>query len=176
MRSAFLLSFVSMLLATVTLAQDAEPPTVEEATVVKATYLITGLHCPPCTKTVESSLRQIDGVKSVKVDWKTKNARIEFDEAVLSAQRLGRLIADTPHMMGSNLHYGGWLALKAPEIKDKASAEKAKDALSEVEGVKRVSVYPGKHSLGVQFEGDGELTSHELIEKLAAAGFTAENY
>lgn len=176
MRSAFLLSFVSMFLATVSQAQEARPPKDEETTVVKATYLITGLHCPPCTKTVESSLRQIDGVKSVKVNWKTKNARIEFDEAVLPAQKLGRLIAETPHMMGGDLHYDGWLALKAPEIKDKASAEKAKEALSEVAGVKRVSVYPGKHSLGVQFEGDGELTSHELIEKLAAAGFTAENY
>lgn len=175
MRSVLLLSLVGMLLPSVARAQEAEPPK-EQTTVIKATYLITGLHCPPCTKTVESSLRRIEGVKSVKVDWKTKNARIEFDEAVLPAQKLGRLIADTPHMMGSNLHYDGWLALKAPEITDKASAEKAKEALSEMEGVKRVSVYPSKHSLGVQFEEDGELTSQELVEKLAAAGFTAENY
>ena len=175
MRSVLLLSLVGMFLASVARAQEAEPPK-EETTVIKATYLITGLHCPPCTKTVESSLRRIEGVKSVKVDWKTKNARIEFDEAVVSAQKLGRLIADTPQMMGNNLHYDGWLALKAPEIKDKASAEKAKEALSEVEGVKHVSVYPSKHSLGVQFEEDGELTSHSLIEKLTAAGFTAENY
>src|SRR5690349_20689817 len=126
MRNAFLLSFVGTFLAIVARAEDAEPSIDEKAAVVKATYLITGLHCPPCTKTVESSLRQIAGVKSVTVDWKSKDARIEFDEAVLSAQKLGRLIADTPHMMGGNLHYDRWLAIKAPEIKDKASAEKAK--------------------------------------------------
>ncbi len=176
MRSAFVLSAAAMFLVSMSPARGAEPPKEEETTVVKATYLITGLHCPPCTKTVESSLRKIDGVKSVKVNWKTKNARIEFDEAVLPAQKLSRLIADTPHMMGGDLHYDGWLALKAPEIKDRASAEKAKEAISEMEGVKRVSAYPDKHSLGVQFAEEGELTSHELIEKLAAAGFTAENY
>jgi len=44
MRSAFLLSFIGMFLATVAQAQDAEPPNDERNTVVKATYLITGLH------------------------------------------------------------------------------------------------------------------------------------
>lgn len=121
-------------------------------------------------------MRQVDGVKSVKVDWKTKNAKIEFDEAALPAQKLALLIADTPHMMGGNLHYGGWLALKASEIEDDASAERAKEALSKLEGVKRVVAYPKKHSLGVQFTGEGEITSHQLIEALTAAGFTGENY
>lgn len=176
MRSAFVLSLLGMFLATAARAQDPAAPKAEETTVVKATFLITGLHCPPCTKTVERSLRQIDGVTSVKVDWKTKNARIEFDEAVLPAQRLGRLIAETPHMMGRKLHYGGWLALKAPEITDKNSAAKAKEALSDVAGVKHVAAYPDEHSLGVQFDDEGELTSAALIKKLAAAGFTAENY
>ncbi|MDZ4779991.1 MAG: cation transporter [Planctomycetia bacterium] len=176
MRFPFLLSIASTALTALAYAQDASEPKEEGVTVVKATYLITGLHCPPCTKTVESSLRQIDGVKSVKVDWKTKNAKIEFDEAVLPAQKLALLIADTPHMMGGNLHYDGWLALKASEIMDDASAERAKEALSKLEGVKRVVAYPKKHSLGVQFTDDGEVTSHQLIEALTAAGFTGENY
>ena len=47
---------------------------------VKATFLITGLHCPPCTATVEKSVKSIKGVKSVKVDWATKNAKVEYDE------------------------------------------------------------------------------------------------
>lgn len=175
MRFPFLMSIASLALATLGYAQESNKSQAEEPkTVVKATYLITGLHCPPCTKTVESSLRQIEGVRSVKVNWKTKNARIEFDEAVLPAQKLGRLIADTPHMMGGDLRYGGWLALKAPEIKDKASADRAKEALSEVQGVERVSVYPDKHSLGISFSEEGELTSQQLVEALAAAGFTAE--
>lgn len=143
---------------------------------VKATYLITGLHCPPCTRTVESSLRQVKGIRAVKVDWRTKNARIEFDETVLPAQKLAQLIASTPHMMGGNLHYGGWLALKVPGITDEASGQRAQEALSKVEGVKQVHAYTAQHSIGVMFAAEGELTSGQLIDALKEAGFEAENY
>ncbi len=74
-------------------AQEQDPTTPRSSTPTKATYLIGGLHCPPCTRTVETSLKKIDGVRSVEVDWKGKYARIEFDEAVLPAQRVGQLIA-----------------------------------------------------------------------------------
>ena len=47
---------------------------------VQATFLINGLHCPPCTATVESSLKHVKGVQSASVNWNTKNARITFDE------------------------------------------------------------------------------------------------
>jgi periplasmic mercuric ion binding protein len=62
-------------------AQELTKPT-------KATFLVTGLHCPPCTSTVQSSLSRVKGVKSVTVNWNTKNAKIEFDEGVLPAQSL----------------------------------------------------------------------------------------
>jgi copper chaperone CopZ len=140
---------------------------------IKATYLITGLHCPPCTRTVESSLRGVEGVRSVKVDWKSKNARIEFDESVLPAQRLAQLIAETPHMMGRDMRYDGWLALKVPELTGDEEADAVKEALNEVSGVKRVAAYPDRRAIGVQFEPDGELTTGELIEALNVAGFEA---
>jgi copper chaperone CopZ len=141
----------------------------------KATYLITGLHCPPCTRTVESSLGNVKGIRSIKVDWKTKNARIEFDEAVLPAQKVSHLIAATPHMMGGNMHYGGWLALKVPDLKDDATAKQVKDVLSKVNGVKQVVTYPAQHSVGVAFATKGDLTSAQLIDVLTKAGVKAEN-
>src|SRR4051812_33733303 len=58
----------------------------------KATFLVTGLHCPPCTTTVQSSLARVKGVKSVTVDWNTKNAKVQFDESVLPAQALAAAI------------------------------------------------------------------------------------
>src|SRR4051794_10457540 len=61
----------------------------------KATFTITGLHCPPCTRTVQSSLAKVPGVKSATVDWKTKSAKVEFDESKTSAQKLAQLVAGT---------------------------------------------------------------------------------
>lgn len=155
-------------------AQDATNSQEREES-TKATYLITGLHCPPCTRTVESSLRGIEGIRSVKVDWRTKNARLEFDESVLPAQKVAHLIAGTSHMMGGNMRYAGWLALSVPEMKDDATGKQVEDALTKVKGVKRVVAYPLQHSVGISFDAEGELTSRELIDALSAAGIKAEN-
>ncbi len=142
----------------------------------KATYLITGLHCPPCTKTVESSLRNVKGVHSVKVDWKSRNARVQFDEDLLPAQKLAEMIADTPHMMGGNMRYGGWLALKVHNLIDDATAKQVKEALSDLAGVERVVAYPERHSVAIAFGAQGDLTSGQLIDALDGAGIKAENY
>jgi copper chaperone CopZ len=153
----------------------AEPADKKESQTTKATYLITGLHCPPCTRTVESSLARVQGVRSAKVDWKTKNARIEFDEKVLPAQTLAQRIASTPHMMGSGMQYGGWLALKVEGLKEESTAKKAKETLGGVKGVKQVVAYPQQQSLGVQFDAQGKLATHDLIDALADAGIKATN-
>ena len=145
-------------------------------TSTKATYLITGLHCPPCTRTVEGSLARIKGVKSVSVNWNTKNAKIEFDESVLPAQALAAAVEGTPHMMGGGMRYGSWLALKVPSITDDASGAKVKEALGKIDGVKSVAVYPKQHSAAVLFAGKGSLSSEQVIEALAKAEIEASNF
>lgn len=139
----------------------------------KQTFVVQGLHCPPCTSTVESALKRVKGVQSAKVDWKTKNAWITFDEGVISAQQVAQQIAATPHMMGRGMHYQASLALKLPGLKDEAEAEKAKAALAEVPGVNAVYAYPQQESLVVRFDGTGKATTAELITALKKAGFDA---
>lgn len=154
----------------------ADPPassTPAAPQTVKATFLITGLHCPPCASTVEQSLKSIKGVRSAKVDWTTKNAKIEFDEQQIAAQQLSSRIAGTPHMMGGQMHYGGWLALKVPEIGIEGNADKAKAALAKVKGVATVAIYVPQKSIGVSFGGQGNLTSAQLVEALKGAGLDA---
>jgi len=141
----------------------------------KATFLVTGLHCPPCTSTVQGSLSRVSGVKSVSVDWNTKSAKIAFDESVLPAQALASAIERTPHMMGAGMRYGGWLYLKVPSLTDQASGQKAKETLTKVEGVKSVAVYPAKHSASVLFAGNGKVSSQQVIDALAKEGIEASN-
>jgi copper chaperone CopZ len=142
----------------------------------KATFLITGLHCPPCTSTVQNSLARVKGVKSVSVNWNTKNAKIEFDESLLPAHTLASAIDSTPHMMGGGMRYGGWLALKVPSISDEASGQKVKDVLGKVDGVKTVAIYPAQHSAAVLFAGSGTVSSRQLIELLGKEGIEATNF
>lgn len=140
---------------------------------VKATFLITGLHCPPCTKTVEQSLKSVKGVKSARVDWATKNARVEFDEQQVGAQQIASRIGSTAHMMGGRMQYGGWLALKVPDIGGEGNADKAKTALGKVKGVSTVAVYVPQKSVGVAFAAEGKVTSVQLVDALKAAGLEA---
>jgi copper chaperone CopZ len=160
--------------ATTAAAQVGEASTKPDAKSTKATFLITGLHCPPCTTTVESSLKKVKGVVGIKVDWKTKSAAVEFDEAVLPAQPFALLVAKTPHMMGGNMHYAAWLVLYAPEIKDEATGKSAQEALSHIQGVKQAVAYPKQHCAAVLFDAEGELTTQQLVEALTEAGLKAE--
>jgi copper chaperone CopZ len=165
-----------LILGVAAFAQDVSGPKASEAKPTKATFLLTGLHCPPCTRTVESSLQGVKGVLKIKVDWETKVAAIEFDEAVLSAQKVSQLIAATPHLMGSSLHYGGWLALRAPEIKDEASGKLAEDSLTAVEGVESAKAYSAQHVVAVNFAAKGNLSTRALIDSLEQKGIHAKAY
>lgn len=140
---------------------------------VKRTFVVQGLHCPPCTNTVEAALKRTKGIESAKVEWNSKNAWITFDESVISAQQIAQAIATTPHMMGRGMHYQASLALQVPELKDDVTAEKVKAALSEVTGVAAVYPYPKQQSVTVRFQAAGKLTTDDLIAALKKAGFEA---
>lgn len=172
--------FAILISSAVNFAHADEPPSKPgtKPETVKATFLITGLHCPPCTRTVENSLRGVKGVKSVAVDWNTKNARVEFDEQVIPTQLLSQRIATTPHMMGGGMQYSGWLALKAPDMRaaDDAAWDKLKAAIGKVPGVAQVSLYKAQAGVGVKFDAKGDLTSQKLIAAAAEAGFKLSNY
>lgn len=140
------------------------------ATTIKATFLIAGLHCPPCTSTVEQSLKSTKGVKSVKVDWTSKNAKVEFDEQQIKAQQIAGRIASTAHMMGGTMQYSGQLTLKVPEIAAEGNADKAKATLAKIKGVSTVSINRPQKSIGVAFATQGSITTTQLIDALKDAG------
>jgi copper chaperone CopZ len=143
---------------------------------VAATYLIGGLHCPPCTRTVESSLTRTKGITSAKVDWATKSAKVQFDETVISATQVADAVARTPHMMGGGMRYSGALALSAPSVRDKDSGKTAADALQKLPGVAKVNAFPTTHTLTVQFKEGAKLSSAQLIDTLDKAGVPAKTY
>ena len=114
-----------ILLCGTMIARATDPPIGDNAkndtqSTLKAKLLIAGLHCKPCTKSVEGSLLKIKGVRSAKVDWDTKNAIVEFNEKEMPPQKLLQRIVDTPHMMGGTLKYGASLALKVDEADSQA--------------------------------------------------------
>ncbi len=171
MNRLLLLAAVLVLPFNVAYTEDAK-----QSAPTAATYAIGGLHCPPCTRTVEASLTRTKGIKSAKVDWATKSARIQFDENVIAATQVADAVARTPHMMGSGLRYSGTLALSVPAIQDKDTGKAAADALKKLPEVVKVNVFPSTHTLTIQFKDGVKLTSSQLIDALDQAGMKAKTY
>ena len=153
-----------------------EPSKSEKGKVTKSLYMVTGLHCPPCTATLEGSLKKIKGVESIKVDFKGTYTTIEFQEDIISAQQIAGAISATPHMMGRNMQYGGALVLSVAGVQDEALGQKATAALSKVEGVSKVTLYPKQEAVGIEFNAKGKVTSKQLIDALELAGLKGSQY
>jgi copper chaperone CopZ len=101
---------------------------------------------------------------------------IEFQEDVISAQQVARAMSATPHMMGRDMQYGGLLVLSVAGVNDKATGTKATAALSNVEGVAKVRLYPQQEAVGIEFSDKGRVTSKQLIEALEEAGLKGTQY
>ncbi len=115
-------------------------------------------------------------MKSIKVDFRGKSATTEFDESVISAQEVARAMSGTPHMMGRDMQYGGILLLSVAGVNDEATGKKATAALSKVEGVAKVTLYPKHQAVGIEFKSNGKVTSKRLIDALEAGGLKGTQY
>lgn len=58
-----------------------------------ASFSIEGMHCEfGCAKSIEKKLAKMDGVKSVKVDFETKRAEVEYDATQQTPQVLSQTV------------------------------------------------------------------------------------
>lgn len=59
------------------------------ANYVAAKFEIDGMTCAlGCAKTIEKNIAKMDGVKEVVVDFETKTAKVEYDEAMVNKELL----------------------------------------------------------------------------------------
>ncbi|MEI8327835.1 MAG: heavy metal translocating P-type ATPase [Candidatus Taylorbacteria bacterium] len=55
-------------------------------------FKIEGMHCASCASIIEKTLKKVDGVSSVAVNYGTETAKIVFDESKASAEHLARKV------------------------------------------------------------------------------------
>lgn len=138
----------------------------------RATFSIRGLQAPEEALQLERSLASCVGVVRAEVRWSTKQAKVEFDERVLSAQAVVRHIAE--HGIGARPHsVSACIFLKVPSIRDKGTARLPVHILQQVPGIERVTPHQALQAVELQLTVDGELTTHDLIRALAAEGVVA---
>ncbi len=59
---------------------------------VTASFKIRGMHCASCASIIEKTLKKVDGVKSVTVNYGTEGAKVSFDKEKTGAEELSRKI------------------------------------------------------------------------------------
>lgn len=55
---------------------------------------IDGMHCGACAAGIQMLVSQMDGVKSVFVDYEGKKGEVEFDSAKVNKEQIVKTIAD----------------------------------------------------------------------------------
>ena len=59
---------------------------------MKITLKIKGMHCSGCKASVESAVKQLDGVISADADLETAGMKAEFDEKKTSAEKIKQAV------------------------------------------------------------------------------------
>jgi len=57
------------------------------------TFSIPEIHCMSCEALIRLSLKKLPGIKQSSVNYKTKNATIEFDNSLISKDKIKQQIA-----------------------------------------------------------------------------------
>lgn len=58
----------------------------------KAVFGLEPLSCPTCIKKIEGTLQKMDGVEEIKVMFHSNRVRAQFDENVIQAEEIQKVI------------------------------------------------------------------------------------
>ncbi len=64
------------------------------ATMQTVTLSVPGMDCPVCPITVKKALEKMDGVKKVNVEFKSREAKVTYDDAITTADKLIKATSD----------------------------------------------------------------------------------
>jgi copper chaperone CopZ len=97
---------------------------------------VSGLHCEGCVEPVVQGLRQLPGVQSAELNFKTAVAVVRYDEAQIPASQIVLALPKIPHAMGprSKMKYEGQLMLTLA----KGDAKQVAQALGKLGGIAKV--------------------------------------
>ncbi|MBX7044664.1 MAG: cation transporter [Ignavibacteria bacterium] len=69
--------------------------TVLKGTEKKVQFRCKGIGCSGCTNTITEAIKQLNGIKEVSADVKTKIVKVSFDSEIVSAKEIEKTINDS---------------------------------------------------------------------------------
>lgn len=107
---------------------------------------IGGMHCAGCVSSIQGLLSKISGVKKVEVNLATEKAAIEFDPSHVKLDLIENAITE----IGYKVIYEK-ISLQIGGISDSSDSERIEHSLSQIEGIRSVSVNYGISQLIIEY-------------------------
>lgn len=73
---------------------NAQAATVDAAQEATVTFKVDGMHCASCSVTVKATLKRLEGVREAQVSAKEKRARVTYDPARVTPERMVQAVRD----------------------------------------------------------------------------------
>lgn len=65
----------------------------------KEQFELAGMGCMNCSKTIQSTLSNLDGVNEANVDYENKVAHVAYDEQVVTKENLQTAVSDAGYQL-----------------------------------------------------------------------------
>lgn len=162
---------VRMLLLVTLLALATPQPA--RAELALAVFSVKGMVCPACPLSIAAALEKLPGVKRADVRLEAKGAKVLYDDARQTPERLAAAI----DRLGFQASLLSVTAAPRPPfhvegLVDRQAVQKVERVLMAIEGVRGVMVDPKHGEVFVEYEGR-VVSPRDLIAALEAAGFRA---
>ncbi|KAJ4950652.1 hypothetical protein NE237_027484 [Protea cynaroides] len=133
---------------------------------------IKGVTCTSCSRTVESALQGIEGVKKAQVALATEEAEICYDPKVLSHNQLLEAIEhiDFEAVLISTGEYRSKIQLKIDGVRTNHSMRMIENSLQALPGVQDVTIDPMIHKISLSYNPD-ETGPQTFIQVIESTGF-----
>ncbi len=146
-----------------------------DASLHSASFPVEGMSCTNCAETIEETLRGLEGVEEVSVNFAAEEARVEYVDAAVSVDQLQSAVADAGYELITNGNRPApgeeTVDLTLEGMSCTACAETIQEALEALDGVEEASVNFSAETARVRH--GPSVTPEQLVEAVADAGYEA---
>ena len=132
---------------------------------VRVELPIVNLECATCARTIESALKELDGVKNATVNFATARAHVEYDQTRVSLADMDRTVRQAGYTMG-----GADAQIGIQDLRCASCVTLIEDTLKEVPGVLGASVNVAAQQANIGYL-PGMTTPANLVQAIESTGY-----
>ncbi|MFY4812001.1 heavy metal translocating P-type ATPase [Haloarcula sp. AONF1] len=150
-------------------ASDGPPPTTHSHDGAHVAQLsVPEMDCPSCAGKVESSVRELSGIKAVDPQVATGRLTVEYDEAETDVDAIAARVDAAGYTVADD--GGETLRFSVPEMDCASCAGKVESALGGVDGIRSAETRPTTGTVAVTYDRNAT-AEQDIASAIESAGY-----